>query len=128
MSHLSDPQFHDEEAAFAEVESLLWPNGPVCPRCGETTKITRVNGKTARVGLRRCAPCKRQFTVTVGTVFGSSHLPMRKWLQAIYLLCSSKMGISSHQLMGILGIQYKSARFLTMRIREATKTGFFRAS
>lgn len=125
MSHLSSPCFHDEAAAFEAVEAILWPHGPVCPRCGGKDRITRVNGKTARQGLRRCGPCKRQFTVTVGTIFESSHIPLHKWMQAIYLLASSKKGISSHQIMRTLQIEYKSAWFLTHRIREAMRTGTF---
>lgn len=123
MSHLSAPYFHDEAAAFVELEAILWPSGPVCPRCNGTARITRVNGKTARAGLRRCGPCKRQFTVTVGTVFESSHVPLNQWLQAAYLMCSSKKGISSHQLMRILDVQYKTAWFMTHRLREAMASG-----
>jgi transposase-like protein len=121
MSFLSAPYFHDEAAAFAELEATLWPNGPVCPRCGGTERITAVKG--GRMGLRRCGPCKRQFTVTVGTVFESSHVPLHQWLQAVYLLCSSKKGISSHQLMRTLDVQYKTAWFMTHRIREAMASG-----
>jgi len=125
MSHLSNPVFHDEAAAITEIEAILWPNGPVCPRCGGMDRITKVNGKTARPGLWRCGPCKRQFTVKIGTIFESSHIPMNKWLQVIYLLASSKKGISSHQIMRTLDIEYKSAWFITHRIREAMKTSFF---
>ncbi len=121
MSHLSAPHFHDEAAAFAFLEDALWPHGPVCPRCGGLDRITAVKG--GRAGLRRCGPCKRQFTVTVGTVFESSHIKLNLWLQAAYLLCSSKKGISSHQLMRILGVQYKTAWFMTHRLREAMATG-----
>lgn len=91
MSVLSAPYFHDEAAAFAELEATLWPHGPVCPRCGGLDRITAVKG--GRMGLRRCGPCKRQFTVTVGTVFESSHVPLNLWLQAVYLMCSSKKGV-----------------------------------
>ena len=121
MSFLSAPYFHDEAAAFAELEANLWPNGPVCPRCNGMERITTVKG--GRIGLRRCGPCKRQFTVTVGTLFESSHVPLRKWWQAVYLLCSSKKGISSHQLMRTLDVQYKTAWFMSHRIREAMKDG-----
>lgn len=121
MSFLSAPYFHDEAAAFTELEATLWPNGPVCPRCGGTERITAVKG--GRMGLRRCGPCKRQFTVTVGTVFESSHVPLHQWLQAVYLLCSSKKGISSHQLMRTLDVQYKTAWFMSHRIREAMASG-----
>lgn len=121
MSALSAPYFHDEDAAFAELEATLWPHGPVCPRCGGMDRITAVKG--GRKGLRRCGPCKRQFTVTVGTVFESSHVPLNLWLQAVYLMCSSKKGVSSHQLMRILDVQYKTAWFMTHRIREAMASG-----
>lgn len=121
MSVLSAPYFHDADAAREELERTLWPNGPVCPRCGGMERITVVKG--GRAGLYRCGPCKRQFTVTVGTVFESSHVPLNLWLQAVYLMCSSKKGISSHQLMRTLGVQYKTAWFMTHRIREAMKAG-----
>lgn len=121
MSVLSAPYFHDEAAAYAELETTLWPHGPVCPRCGGQERITAVKG--GRIGLYRCGPCKRQFTVKVGTVFESSHVPLNLWLQAVYLMCSSKKGISSHQLMRVLDVQYKTAWFMTHRIREAMKAG-----
>ena len=124
MSALSASHFHDEAAAYAELEATLWPHGPVCPRCGGTDRITSVKG--GRMGLRRCGPCKRQFTVTVGTVFESSHVPLHKWLQAVYLMCSSKKGISSHQLMRTLDVQYKTAWFMAHRIREAMRDGSLR--
>ena len=123
MSFLSAPYFHDEAAAYAELEATLWPNGPVCPRCGGVDRITAVRGKTARMGLKRCGNCKRQFTVTVGTVFESSHVPLHKWLQAVYLMCSSKKGISAHQLMRTLDTQYRTAWFMAHRIREAMRDG-----
>lgn len=121
MSILSAPYFHDEAAAYAELESVLWPHGAVCPKCGGLDRITKVKG--GRIGLYRCGPCKRQFTVKVGTVFESSHVPLNLWLQAVYLMCSSKKGISSHQLMRVLDVQYKTAWFMTHRIREAMKSG-----
>ena len=121
MSALFAPYFHDEAAAFAELEATLWPHGPVCPRCGGTERITTVKG--GRMGLRRCGPCKRQFTATVGTVFESSHVALNLWLQAVYLMCSSKKGISSHQLMRTLDVTYKTAWFMTHRIREAMASG-----
>ncbi len=121
MSVLSAAYFHDEAAAYAELEATLWPNGPVCPRCGGMERITKVKG--GRMGLYRCGPCKRQFTVKVGTVFESSHVPLHQWLQAVYLMCSSKKGISSHQLMRVLDVQYKTAWFMTHRIREAMTAG-----
>jgi transposase-like protein len=116
---LSAPFFHDGAAAYAKLESLLWLHGPVCPRCGGLDRITKVDGKTARMGLWRCGPCKRQFIVTVGTIFESGHLALNLWLQAAHLLCSGKKAISSHQIHCILGVTYKTAWFITHRLREA---------
>ncbi|HUK59709.1 MAG TPA: IS1595 family transposase, partial [Stellaceae bacterium] len=96
-------------------------HGPVCPRCGSLDRITPVKG--GRTGLYRCGPCKRQFTVTVGTVFESSHVKLHLWLQAVHLLCTSKKGMSSHQIHRILGVTYKTAWFMTMRLREAMADG-----
>lgn len=119
-SVLSAPHFHNEEAAFAYVEARLWPTGPVCPHCGATgDKIGRLQGKTTRPGLRKCYGCRKPFTVRIGTVFESSHCPLRLWLQAIHLLCSSKKGISTRQLQRTLGVGMKTAWFLGHRIREA---------
>jgi transposase-like protein len=116
-SLLSAPWFHDEAAAYAKLESILWPNGPFCPRCGGFDRITKVRG--GRLGLWRCGPCKRQFRVTVGTVFESAHVPLNLWFQAMHLLCTSKKGFSSHQLHRTIGVTYKTAWFMTHRIREA---------
>jgi transposase-like protein len=122
ISPMSAPYLHDEGAAFAHLESILWPEGPVCPHCGSISGKHYDLRKT-RVGLRKCSDCRKQFTVKVGSVFESAHIPLHKMLQAVYLLCSSKKGISSHQLHRILGIQYNSAWFLTHRIREAFRSG-----
>ena len=123
MSVLSKPYFHDEKAAFAKLESVLWPEGPVCPHCGSNGKHYDL-AKT-RIGLRKCAEktCRKQFTVRVGTVFESSHIPLHKWFQAVHLMCSSKKGISSHQLHRVLEVTYKTAWFMTHRIREAMRAG-----
>jgi transposase-like protein len=121
VSAMSAPYLHDEGAAFAYLESILWPEGPVCPHCGSISG-KHYNLRKTRIGLRKCSDCRRQFTVKVGTVFESAHLPLHKMLQAVYLICSSKKGISSHQLHRILGIQYNSAWFLTHRIREALRS------
>jgi transposase-like protein len=119
-SVLSAPHFHNEDAAFAYVEARLWPNGPVCPFCAATAdRIGRLSGKTTRPGLRKCYACRKPFTVRIGTLFESSHVPLRMWLQAIYLLCSSKKGISTRQLQRTLGVGMKTAWFLGHRIREA---------
>lgn len=134
MSILSKPYFHDEKAAFEYVESILWADGPECPHCGGLerayklegvrTKASRKNpeGKE-RHGLWKCGHCRKQFTVRKGTIFEESHLPLTKWLQAIYLMVSSKKGISAHQLHRILEVQYKTAWFLAHRIREAMSQG-----
>ena len=123
MSTLSSPFFHDEYAAYEKLESLLWPHGPVCPRCGGLDRITPVKG--GRIGLYRCGPCKRQFTVTVGTIFESSHVKLPLWFQATHLLCSSKKGMSAHQIHRILGVTYKTAWFMCHRLREAMREGHF---
>ena len=124
MSTLSAPYFHDEALAHEELERRLWPTGPVCPKCGGQDRITVSRG--GRVGLYRCGPCKRQFTVKVGAVFESSHVALNVWLQAVHLMTSSKKGISSHQIMRILEVTYKTAWFMTHRIREAMTEGDWR--
>lgn len=115
------PAFTDEATARAAMEAVLWPNGPVCPRCGTQDKIGTVSG--GRAGLYYCGTCKRQFTVTVGTIFERSKVPLSKWWLAVHLLASSKKGISSHQLHRMLGVSYQTAWFMTHRIREAMKAG-----
>lgn len=117
----SDPIFSDENAAREALEAIRWPNGPVCVKCGATDGVVRVEGEkqSHRPGLLYCNTCKGQFTVTVGTVFESSKVPLTKWWMATFLLCSSKKGISSHQLHRTLGVSYKTAWFMTHRIRHA---------
>ena len=126
MSVLSQPHFHNEEAAYEFVEARLWPNGPVCPRCKGTERVSKMKGKSTRIGTYKCYACRKPFTVKVGTIFESSHIPMRLWLQAIFLIASSKKGISSHQLHRTLGVTLKSAWFLTHRIREAMRSNDLR--
>ncbi len=123
MSVLSDPIFHNEKAAIEYVESILWPDGTVCPHCGVVDNAYTLNGKRARPGLRRCKDCKKDFTVKVGTVFEASHVSMCHWLQATYLLTASKKGFSAHQLHRTLGVTYKTAWFMFHRLREAMRTG-----
>lgn len=126
MSVLSKPYFHDEAAAFQFVESIIWPRGPVCPHCGGMDRISAIKPnpeKRVRYGLKKCGQCKGQFTVRMGTIFEESKLPMTKWLQAIYLMCASKKGVSAHQLSRVLETTYKTAWFLAHRIREAMRTG-----
>lgn len=153
QSILSKEFFFDEEKAFAHVESILWPNGPVCPKCGgvdnaarlkvgETTRVKKSKGEIvtgadgqpvmvtypARHGLWKCKnkECRAQFTVRQGSLFEESRLPMTKWLQAIYLLCASKKGISTQQLKRTLECDQKSAWFLGHRIREAMRSNELR--
>ncbi|WP_102958547.1 IS1595 family transposase [Mangrovicella endophytica] len=128
MSVLSRAYFHDEAAAFDHVEKVLWPHGPVCPHCQNSERVYRLEnvvGKTGKVrhGLKKCGACRKQFTVRVGTIFESSHIPLHKWLQAIHLMTASKKGISSNQLHRVLEITLKSAWFLSHRIREAMRSG-----
>lgn len=126
MSVLSKPYFHDEAAAFAYLESVIWADGAVCPHCGGIDRITSVKANPAkriRHGLHRCGDCKKQFTVKIGTVFEHMRIPLHKALQAVYLVTSSKKGISAHQLHRTLEVTYKSAWFLLHRIREAMRDG-----
>jgi transposase-like protein len=121
----SDDIFYNEERAVEYLESVRWPSGPICPHCGNQDKVYRIKGKKTRPGLLKCGLCRKQFTVKVGTVFEDSHIPLHKWLQATHLLCSSKKGISAHQIHRTLGITYKSAWFMMHRIREAFKDSVF---
>src|SRR5689334_11131505 len=88
----------NEAAAYAWVESQIWPDGPICPHCGGVERIGKMGGKSTRIGTYKCYQCRKPFTVKVGTVFESSHIPMHVWLQAMVLMCASKKGISSNQL------------------------------
>ena len=115
------PRFTDDNAARDHLEAIRWPKGPVCPHCGGTERNSRLNGKSHRVGLLFCGDCREQFSVTVGTVFERSKVPLHKWVLATHLLCSSKKGISSHQLHRTLGVTYKTAWFMSHRIREAMR-------
>lgn len=117
-------RFPNGLAAAEYLETLRWPNGPVCPHCGESErKPYRLKSKTRR--LWKCAACRKQYTVTVGSIFESSHIPLHKWVIAFHLLCASKKGMSSHQLHRMLGITYKSAWFMTHRIRLAMEQSPF---
>ncbi len=122
-SILSSAYFHNEEAAYEYVEARLWKNGPVCPHCGGVERIGKMGGKSTRIGTYKCYDCRKPFTVKIGTIFESSHIPLRLWLQAIFLIASSKKGVSSNQLHRTLGITLKSAWFMSHRIREAMRSG-----
>jgi transposase-like protein len=118
--------FVDEDAAREALEQVRWPNGAVCPHCGVTGNgIVKVEGKkhSHRPGLYYCNHCKGQFTVTVGTVFERSKVPLTKWWMAVYLINSSKKGVSAHQIHRTLKVTYKTAWFMMHRIREAMRTG-----
>jgi transposase-like protein len=121
MSVLSDTHFHDERVAYAYVEARVWPNGPICPHCGNTdaARMRLMAGKSTRLGVRQCNECRKPFTVKVGTIFESSHVPLRHWLQAMHLMTASKKGISSNQLHRTLGVTLKTAWFMSHRIRLA---------
>jgi transposase-like protein len=120
---LNAPHLNNEEAAYAYVEARLWRHGPVCPRCSGLDRITKLKGKSTRIGVYKCNACRKPFTVKVGTVFESSHVPMQVWLQAITLMVGSKKGISSNQLHRMLGVTLKTAWFMSHRIREAMRSG-----
>lgn len=117
----SDPQFQDPAAAREYLEAIRWPKGPVCPHCGAFDRITKLQGKSHRPGLYDCGHCRDQFTVTVGTVFERSKISLDKWLFAASLMASSKKGVSSKQIERMLGVTYKTAWFMTHRLREAMK-------
>src|SRR5882757_8714514 len=120
-SALSAKHFHNEEAAYAYIEARIWPEGPVCPHCGGVERISKMGGKSTRIGAYKCYQCRKPFTVKIGTIFEASHVPMRHWLQAIFLMSSSKKGISSNQLHRTLGCTLKTAWFISHRLREAMR-------
>lgn len=118
-SILSAPQFHDEAAAIAYVEARVWPNGAICPHCGDVERIGQLKGKSTRLGVWKCYSCRKPFTVKVGTIFEDSPVKMHLWLQAIMLVAASKKGISANQLHRTLGVTLKTAWFMGHRIRHA---------
>ena len=119
---LTNPIYHDEDAARAHLESLLWPHGPVCPRCGVTEdRITKLQGASTRPGVYKCKDCRKPFSVTVGTVMERSHVPLSKWVLAAHFMSASKKGMSALQLQRMLGTNYETAWFLFHRLREASK-------
>lgn len=121
--NLDNPIFHDDNAARAYMEAQRWADGVVCPHCGGADKCTRLEGKKHRPGLFQCGDCRQQFTVTVGTVFERSKVPLHKWMLATHLMASSKKGMSAHQLHRSIGVTYKTAWFMWHRIREAMREG-----
>jgi transposase-like protein len=121
-NELSNRIFHDDAKAREWLEAALWPNGPVCGHCGTLGEATALD---TRPGWYQCNACRKQFSVTVGTLFERSHIPLGKWLMAAYLLCASKKGISTHQMHRMIGISYKSTWFMMHRLREAMRDGKF---
>ena len=113
--------YTDETAARKHLARLQWPGGPVCPHCGTIGRATELQGKSTRPGVWKCKECEKPFSVTVGTCFERSHIPLHKWLYAVHLLTASKKGHSSHQLHRTLGVTYKTAWFMSHRIREAMR-------
>ncbi len=121
MSILSAEHFHNEKAAYKYVEKHIWANGRSCPHCGVVDRSGPLKGESTRIGVYKCYDCRKPFTVKVGTIFESSHIKLHIWLQAIFLISSSKKGVSANQLHRVLGITLKSAWFLSHRIREAMR-------
>src|SRR5580704_1816177 len=125
-ANLQNQIFTDETKAREWLEARVWPKGPVCPHCGVTSEhVTKLGGSKHRPGLYQCNECRKQFTVTVKTVFERSKVPLSKWLAALFLLTASKKGVSAHQVHRSLGISYKTAWFMMRRLREALRTGSF---
>jgi transposase-like protein len=123
-ANLQDPIFTDNAKAREWLEARVWPNGPVCSHCGVTSEhVTALHGKAHRPGVYQCNECRDQFTVTVGTVFERSKIPLSKWLAALFLLMASKKGVSARQVHRSLGISYKSTWFMMHRLREALRNG-----
>lgn len=123
MSLLSQKHLQNEEDAYKWVEARIWPKGAQCPHCFEQKRVSKMEGKATRFGLYKCYACRKQFRVTVGTIFEKSHVPLHLWLQAFYLVAGSKKGISSNQLHRTLGVTLKTAWFMSHRIREAMRSG-----
>jgi transposase-like protein len=121
MSDFSNPIFHDEAKAREWLERRLWPEGPICPKCGVVDQATLMRGKTHRPGLYQCNACRSPFSVTVGTLYERSHVPLHKWLGATHLMMASKKGMSALQISRMIGVTYKTAWFLCHRIRESLR-------
>lgn len=119
MLDITNPIFHDAEKAREYLEAQRWPEGPVCPHCGARHKATQLKGKSTRPGVYKCKACEKPYSVTVGTVFERSKIPLNKWLAATWLITSSKKGISALQVQRMLKVTYKTAWFMCHRIRKA---------
>jgi hypothetical protein len=125
MSIVLEPYFWDERAAHAKLEEIVWPNGPVCRRCGATDRIGAVTGKGARAGLKFCCRCRKQFRATIGTMFEGSHVPLHKWFQASFLLNAAQGAVTAHQLHRRLEVTNKTALGIVRRLEAviANATG-----
>ena len=121
VSVLNQPYFQNEEAAYAKLESIVWPYGAVYLHCGSTDRMKKMGGTATRPGLYKCYACHKQSRVTVGTIFESSHVKLHVWLQAMYMMCSSKQGISSNQIARTSSVTTKTGWFMSHRLREAMK-------
>ena len=118
--NLTNPIYSNEDLAREHLESVLWPDGPTCPRCkADGERVTKLAGKSTRPGVYKCKDCRKPFSVTVGTVMERSHIPLTKWVMAAHLMASSKKGMSAHKLHRMLGTTYETAWFLAHRLREA---------
>src|SRR5438874_831800 len=121
-NQLNNKTFQDEGQARQWLEAQLWPDGPVCGHCGALNEATAIS---TRPGWYQCNACRKQFSVTVGTLFERSHIPLNKWLMAAFLICANKKGMSAHQIHRMIGVSYKSTWFMMHRIREAMNQGTF---
>lgn len=121
MTQITDPIFTDEDAAREHLESIRWPDGPICPFCCHMDTVSALGGKSMGPGWYHCGACRKKFTVRVGSVYERSHVPLHKWVLATHLLCASKKGMSAHQLHRMLGVTYKTAWFMAHRIRESMR-------
>jgi transposase-like protein len=115
-------KFRDEEAAYEFVERQVWPEGPVCPHCGQKEHIGRLNGNSTRIHTYKCYDCRKPFTVKIGTIFEGSHVPMHKWLQAILLVRRARH-VNASQAANALGVTFKTAVAMLLRIRDAARKG-----
>ena len=118
---LTDPIYSDENKAREHLETLHWPNGPMCPRCCTLDRSTLLQGKSTRPGVYKCKDCRKPFSVTVGTLMERSHIKINVWLAAMHLMTASKKGMSAHQMARMLGLSYESGWFLCHRLREAMR-------
>jgi transposase-like protein len=119
-TNLRNPIYHDDDKAREHLESVLWPRGPYCPRCGVTgDRITKLAGNSTRPGVYKCKDCRKPFSVTVGTVMERSHIPLSKWVMAAHIMAASKKGFSAHELHRVLDTSYEAAWFMFHRLREA---------